>query len=131
MKNLIIFFLCIFSFTQTWASDAKSLTCTEGKYRLAADLVKQKINIFEMDPFTKSEFDLFGFDHTITSNNLYLIRTQKPYYVLNLKIKNDGLIKGKFHLNMDADKQTRIGMAVYEGWFSWEPITFNHCILQH
>jgi len=131
MKTLILFTLCLFNFSLVQAMDAKSLHCQQGQYRLAADFKKNKINIFETDEFAQEERSLFGYAHLISSHNLYLMRTNPTYYFLHLKIKNDGIIKGKFHVELDETHNTRIGEVEYAGWFSWEPMKFENCVLSY
>ncbi len=111
--------------------EAKSLHCQQDQYRLAADFEKNKINIFETDEFNQQERSLFGFAHLMTSHHIYLIPTNPNHYYLHLKIKNDEIVKGKFHLELDETNNSRIGEIEYAGWFSWEPIKFEQCVLSY
>jgi hypothetical protein len=131
MKTFILILLYGLNLSLVQAIEAKSLHCQQGQYRLAADFENNKINIFETDEFSLSERSLFGFAHLMSSHNMYLIRTNPSHYFLHLKIKNDGIIKGKFQLDLDETNNTRIGEVEYAGWFSWEPIKFQQCVLQY
>ncbi len=123
MKNILALFV-FFSFTSiAWSKTPTLLKCIEGQYVLEADFLKKKINIFE------NERSLFGFAHTIKSHHLYSGRASNNYYYLDLKIKNDGIVKGKFNLVMESGDHALRGEVEYHGWFSWESISFNECEL--
>jgi hypothetical protein len=135
--KLMMLFICAFmtiNFSFVFAQDnlkPKTLHCLEGKYRLLADFTTNEVNIFERDSFTQKERNLFGINHYISNYRMGVAKPSLTYYSIDLKIKNDGILKGKFQLEIDPENNARKGMIQYEGWYSWEPIIFNDCSLYY
>lgn len=131
MRTLILIFCLILLSIQSFASEAPlALHCQEDKHRLEVDFSKGKINLFEYDSFSQKEKSLFGFAHNV-SNFRLCFNSAYEYFNFSLNIKNDGQLTGKFHAELDQTTLTRLGMVVYTGWFSWEPMQFNHCVIQY